>query len=40
MAALMPKAPASAVARVMINFRINPMVSFFLDLSIRYDLIG
>ena len=38
MAALIPRAPARAVARVMINFRINPMVSF-LGFFIRYDLV-
>ena len=36
MAALIPKAPAKAVARAMTNFRINPMVSFVFDFSIRY----
>ena len=37
MAALMPRAPARAVARAITNFRIIPMVSFFFDSSIRYD---
>ena len=38
MAALIPRAPARAVARVMINFRINPIVSFF-GFFIRYELV-